>query len=57
MFLSLIIIILIIYFYLDSKKEENNDPKEDALEILRRRYAQGDISQEEFLQKKEDLLR
>jgi len=30
--------------------------KEDALETLRRRYAAGDITREEYLQIREDLL-
>ncbi len=31
-------------------------PKESAMEILKKRYASGEISKEEFEQKKKDLL-
>ena len=31
-------------------------PEEDALEILRRRYARGEITREEFNQMREDIM-
>lgn len=34
---------------------EHERAGEDAMEILKRRYARGDISREEFEQKKRDL--
>jgi len=32
------------------------EKKEDALEILKKRYARGEISREEFEEKKKDLI-
>ena len=38
------------------QKPAGQKPEEDALEILKKRYAKGEIGREEFEQKKKDLL-
>lgn len=34
---------------------EQNAPRPDALEVLKERYARGEINRQEYLQKKRDL--
>lgn len=59
--LVLIIVIAAIYIILRNNntniftKNRNVNHKEDALEILKRRLASGEISEEEFEKKKEIL--
>lgn len=49
-------VILIIWAIRTSRKNTNQQPKEDApLEILRRRFARGDIDKEEFEEIKKTL--
>ena len=36
--------------------EQGHAPAESALEILKKRYARGDISRQEFEEKKKDLV-
>jgi putative membrane protein len=45
------LILLIRYLWIGGKREN-----ESALEILQKRFARGDISKEEFEEKKKDLL-
>jgi len=49
------LVFLIKYLVQQSSKGEPG-VKEDALEILKKRYAKGEINKEEFEQKKKDLL-
>jgi len=49
-------IIFLIKWIVQQSKENEPRVKEDALEILKKRYAKGEINQEEFEQKKKDLL-
>ena len=49
-------IIFLIKWIVQQSKENETRVKEDALEILKKRYAKGEINQEEFEQKKKDLL-
>ena len=59
----LIVIVVVIYFVLQSAKRTSRDsslretPRETSIDILKRRYARGDISKEEFEQMKKDLER
>jgi putative membrane protein len=40
-----------------SEPEQGHAPAESPLEILKKRYARGDISKQEFDEKKKDLVR
>lgn len=55
-----IIIVYVIYASLSKKKGEEEvgggQRDEEILEILRRRYARGEITREEFQERKEELL-
>jgi putative membrane protein len=55
--LGLILVAIIIYFILRSSGSSGNTSKsaESALDILKKRYAQGEISKEEFENKKKDV--
>ncbi|SNQ60671.1 SHOCT domain-containing protein [Candidatus Methanoperedens nitratireducens] len=49
--IGLVLLIKYLWEGVGTKREQ-----ESALEILKRRYARGDISKEEFEEKKKDLL-
>ena len=53
----LIVIGLLVYFYVQSQKNKDQTPNrnENPLDILKKRYAKGDITREEFEQMKKDL--
>ena len=51
----LVAVILLIRWLIQSKPGEQSQP-ENSLEILKKRYARGEIDKEEFEQKKRDLL-
>lgn len=61
MFIGLIALIAILYLIFKPERGSQGtsprDMRDDPLEILKRRYAQGDISQEEFFRMKEELTR
>ena len=57
LFWILVIIGLVVLVkWLLEKDKISSEGKDDALEILKKRYARGEINQEEFEQKKRDLL-
>ncbi len=51
-----IAVILLAKGYLSPAKKESEEAGESALDVLKKRYARGDISKEEFEEKKRDLL-
>ena len=52
-FLLIALVVLVIRAMLNTNKKSNN---ETPLEILKRRYANGEIDKEEFEKRKKDLL-
>ncbi|MFO7962726.1 MAG: SHOCT domain-containing protein [Desulfobacterales bacterium] len=51
----LLVILLVIFVYMFTRSRSNERRKEDPLDILKRRYAGGEISKEEFEQMKKDI--
>jgi putative membrane protein len=51
----LLVIVLSVYMINRNKHNENRGSKESALDILDKRYANGEIDEEEYLNKKEQL--
>jgi putative membrane protein len=49
-------LVFLIRWIVQQGKEREPRSKEDALEILKKRYARGEIDKEEFEQKKKDLI-
>ncbi len=53
---SFVLMILGIFYLVQMRTgERRSRPRESALDILKKRYAQGEISKEEFEAKKKDL--
>lgn len=52
----IVAIFLLIRWLVRSSGPGVQPPKESAMEVLKKRYASGEISKEEFEQKKKDLL-
>jgi len=54
------IVVLVALFFLIKwivqQKPGDQKPDENALEVLKKRYAKGEIDKDEFEQKKKDLL-
>ncbi len=61
MFIPLLVFILLLYFvFRNTDLARNQMPKtteRTPLDILNQRYAEGDISQEEFLRMREELTK
>ncbi len=57
MFFWLFIIVVLVVFVIRALKNsgQNNHNKETPMEILKRRYANGEIDEEEFHRRKEKL--
>jgi putative membrane protein len=51
----IIAVILLTKGYLSPVKKESMPAEQSALDVLKRRYARGEISKEEFEEKKRDL--
>jgi putative membrane protein len=49
------VIILSIYMIIKNNKSKDNNNKSKAIEILNQKYALGEISEEEYIKKKEIL--
>jgi len=52
----IIAVILLAKGYFTPAKKESGAIGESALDLLKKRYAQGEISKEEFEEKKRDLM-
>lgn len=51
----IVAVILMVKGYFSPAKKENKPPGESALDVLKKRYARGEISKEEYEEKKKDL--
>ena len=52
----IVAVILLAKGYLSPAKKESEPKLESALDVLKKRYARGEISKEEFEEKKRDLI-
>ena len=54
----LVVLVLLVKWIFEQSRSGSSDTKEkeSPLEILKKRYARGEINQEEYEQKKKDLL-
>jgi putative membrane protein len=50
------VILLILWLYRQLKRPSAPSVQESAVEILKRRYAAGEITKEEFEERKKDLM-
>ncbi|UCC13154.1 MAG: SHOCT domain-containing protein [candidate division WOR-3 bacterium] len=51
----LVLVGIVIYFIVNSKKLKQDYGEEDALDVLKKRYAKGEISRKEYESMKKDL--
>lgn len=54
-FLIIALVILVVRAFMNTT--QNRQSKETPMEILKRRYAQGEIDEEEFNKRKKELLK
>jgi putative membrane protein len=52
----IIAVILLAKGYFSPAKKEDESTGESAVDVLKKRYARGEMSKEEFEEKKEDLM-
>lgn len=50
------VLIILVWWVIRQSQGRSSSGDEDALNILKKRYAQGEIDKKEFLQKKRDIL-
>ena len=50
-------IIILVYFVNNSRERSSYLPAESPMDILKRRYAKGEIDNQEFKEKKQELLK
>ncbi len=55
-FLILVGIVLLVFWLSRQNRPTESKKSEDALEILKKRYARGEIDREDFMERKKDLL-
>lgn len=51
-----IVVILVVFFVRYFSNDRRTEHKNEAIDILKERYAKGEINKEEFEAKKKDLL-
>ncbi|MBS3805878.1 MAG: SHOCT domain-containing protein [Bacteroidales bacterium] len=57
--IGLLLLVLVIWLVVRSTGQNAssaNEPEETALDVLKKRYARGEISKEEYEEKKKDLM-
>lgn len=54
-FIIIVLVVFVIWAVMNSG--QNNQPKDTPMEILKRRYANGEIDEEEFQKRKKELLK
>ena len=55
-FLIIALIVIVVRALMGSTKQNANTPAETPMDILKRRYANGEIDKEEFEERKKNLL-
>jgi putative membrane protein len=56
LFFWVLIIVGAVFFLKSLTQDQNKKQHKDSMEILKERYAKGEINEEEFEQRKKDLL-
>lgn len=53
--LIILLVIVLSVYMINKNSKNNNENRESALDILDKRYANGEIDEEDYLKKKEQL--
>lgn len=56
-FLFIALVVIVAWALINSNKPKGKTASESPMDILKRRYAKGDIDKEEFEEKKEEILK